>query len=280
MDNNSAQDETPSSTLFISEVPTDTTETDFSNLFQSCNGVLGTRLRWDRNDNLVGFVDFDSEENAVQVKNRFEDGKFQALSNAGMNIHFARQNTRNRDNNSGGNRSRNVSNNSSGGNRRNQSYDNYGGGGSSRRQGGGGNYGNNYGHFPYGGHPYAGAGSAGPIPTDASSTLYVEGVAHDASEREVAHIFRPFPGFQSVRMFTRESRKFPDSTYLLCFVEFDNKHLSTSAMQMLNGYKFDRNDTRGLRISYAANNKGKRAPGSGGGNNGRGDSEENRDQED
>ena len=31
-----------------------------------------------------------------------------------------------------------------------------------------------------------------PIPQNATSTVYVEGIPLDASEREVAHIFRPF----------------------------------------------------------------------------------------
>jgi RNA recognition motif. (a.k.a. RRM, RBD, or RNP domain) len=35
---------------------------------------------------------------------------------------------------------------------------------------------------------------------DACSTLYVEGLPSSATEREVAHIFRPFPGFQSLRI--------------------------------------------------------------------------------
>ena len=32
------------------------------------------------------------------------------------------------------------------------------------------------------------------LPRDASSTLYVEGLPSDATEREVAHIFRRFEG--------------------------------------------------------------------------------------
>lgn len=33
------------------------------------------------------------------------------------------------------------------------------------------------------------------IPNDATSCLYVDGVPIDAPEREVSHIFRPYPGF-------------------------------------------------------------------------------------
>lgn len=34
------------------------------------------------------------------------------------------------------------------------------------------------------------------IPQNATTTVYVEGLPADATEREVAHIFRPYPGFR------------------------------------------------------------------------------------
>lgn len=273
------QEETPSNTLFISEVPADISEEEFARIFETSAGVQGTRLKLDRNNRLVGFVDFDTEENAVAVKTRVTEGKFNAVSNAGMNVHYARQATRNRSENSSlGGRSRNNNNS-----QRSQGYDNYNSNRGGDRSGRGGNV-YNYSPFPYSGHPYSGSGGSGqPLPQDASSTLYVEGVAHDAIEREVAHIFRPFPGFQLVRMLHRESRKYPDSTYLLCFIEFDNKHQATAAMQMLQGYKFDRADSRGLRISYATNNSNKNNNNnnnSGNNNNRRRDMDEPREQED
>jgi hypothetical protein len=36
------------------------------------------------------------------------------------------------------------------------------------------------------------------VPKTASATILVEGLPSDASEREVAHIFRPFLGFKAV----------------------------------------------------------------------------------
>jgi hypothetical protein len=42
------------------------------------------------------------------------------------------------------------------------------------------------------------------IPDGATNTIYVEGIPVDATEREVAHIFRPFTGFKSVRLIPRD----------------------------------------------------------------------------
>ena len=43
-----------------------------------------------------------------------------------------------------------------------------------------------------------------PIPKHATNTIYVEGLPFDTTEREVAHIFRPFVGFKLVRLIPRE----------------------------------------------------------------------------
>lgn len=42
------------------------------------------------------------------------------------------------------------------------------------------------------------------IPESATNTIYVEGIPLNATEREVAHIFRPFTGFKSVRLIPRD----------------------------------------------------------------------------
>eukprot|EP00352_Strombidinopsis_acuminata_P000830 CAMPEP_0176343844 /NCGR_PEP_ID=MMETSP0126-20121128/4231_1 /TAXON_ID=141414 ORGANISM="Strombidinopsis acuminatum, Strain SPMC142" /NCGR_SAMPLE_ID=MMETSP0126 /ASSEMBLY_ACC=CAM_ASM_000229 /LENGTH=62 /DNA_ID=CAMNT_0017689961 /DNA_START=1823 /DNA_END=2011 /DNA_ORIENTATION=+ len=60
-----------------------------------------------------------------------------------------------------------------------------------------------------------------PIPKHATNTVYVEGIPMDASEREVAHIFRPFSGFKSVRLIPREKK--PDEKVILCFADFENQ---------------------------------------------------------
>merc|ERR1719253_492373 len=80
------------------------------------------------------------------------------------------------------------------------------------------------------------------LPRDASSTLYVEGLPSDATEREVANVFRRFEGhgYQSIRMLARESSKTPGKNLYLCFVEFDNPHQATSCLNQMQGYKWDK----------------------------------------
>jgi len=98
------------------------------------------------------------------------------------------------------------------------------------------------------------------LPPDASSCLYIEGLPSDATEREVSHIFRRFEGqgYQSIRMIPRESSK-SGSKLFLCFVEFDNAHQATVAMNQLQGYRVDKTvDSPGIRISFS--NKTRRAP--------------------
>jgi len=100
------------------------------------------------------------------------------------------------------------------------------------------------------------------LPHDASSTLYIEGLPSDATEREVAHVFRKYEGlgFQSVRMRAIESNKTPGTNLFLCFAEFDNPHQATIALYGLQGYRFDTKvENSAIRISYAKA-KGARPP--------------------
>ena len=99
-----------------------------------------------------------------------------------------------------------------------------------------------------------------PIPFNATNTVYVEGVPLDATEREVAHIFRPFPGYKSVRLIPREKR--PGEKVIFCFADFDNKLQTTMVINTLQGYRFDKDDILGLQFSYATTNN-KYNPGSG-----------------
>ena len=39
---------------------------------------------------------------------------------------------------------------------------------------------------------------------NATNTVYVEGIPFDATEREVAHIFRPYPGYKGLRLVEKE----------------------------------------------------------------------------
>lgn len=64
-----------------------------------------------------------------------------------------------------------------------------------------------------------------------------------------ADIFRPYPGFQQIRLIRKSTST--GREYLLCFVDFENNLQSTIAMNTLQGYRFDKHDKIGLKISYA-----------------------------
>jgi RNA recognition motif-containing protein len=81
----------------------------------------------------------------------------------------------------------------------------------------------------------------------ATNIVYLEGLPNDSSEREVAHIFRPFPGFKSVRLITREKN---GQKSLICFADFEEVSQSTLCINTLQGYRFDKNDLVGLHFSY------------------------------
>ena len=85
------------------------------------------------------------------------------------------------------------------------------------------------------------------IRKNATNIVYVEGLPNDTSEREVAHMFRPFPGFKSVRLITREKNC---QKSLICFADFDEVLQSTLCINTLQGYRFDKNDLVGLHFSY------------------------------
>lgn len=62
-------------------------------------------------------------------------------------------------------------------------------------------------------------------------------------------IFRPFPGFHCVRLIQKTANN--NRQYFLCFVDFETSLQATIAMTTLQGYRFDKNDKVGLKISYA-----------------------------
>jgi RNA recognition motif-containing protein len=253
--------EVESSTLFVAELPFELQEADFINLFNGCEGFLDARIRRDKNDKPVGFVDFDTSAHAVAARERFQGHKFSDFD-VGLNIHFSRQN-------------RSGEFHGSGNSRGDRSH-------GGQHTGGGGQ--------PHGGHlqtlfpssaempPTTAFYAMQPtfsqptypafmqnlsqmypsLPPDASNTLYVEGVPTDATEREVSHIFRPYAGFSSLRILQKESKQYPNRVYFLCFVEFDNKFQATAAMHALQGYRMDKNDTKGLHISYAKTDRKER----------------------
>lgn len=89
---------------------------------------------------------------------------------------------------------------------------------------------------------------------NATNIVYVEGLPLNATEREVAHIFRPFPGFKSVRIITRDKA---GEKSVICFADFDDILQSTICINTLQGYRFDKNDLVGLHFSYGVSKQKK-----------------------
>lgn len=89
---------------------------------------------------------------------------------------------------------------------------------------------------------YGGHGRENPISPDASNTLFVEGLPANCTRREVSHIFRPFPGFQEVRLVSKESKYAGADVWILCFADFASPSQAAVALDHLQGYKFDEQD--------------------------------------
>jgi RNA recognition motif-containing protein len=269
-----------SATLFVAEVPLEVTEAEFRSTFGVCEGYRSARLRSDRNDNTVGFVEFNDRESAAAARERLEGFKFSS-NDSGITIHFA-HNSRSKDKHQHyqqdsprslrqgvGSPSRYVN-----GYHRMDGYSNGRADVGSRK---GVRPGLSF--MPMGMQPvlstsaaalngtdmsgipfYPGLGSpnlsypsyqAYHLPADAAPTLYVEGLPLDATEREVSHIFRQMPGYLDLRIMLKESKQHPARVFNFCFVEFDNKYHATAALHHLQGYKMEKNDVKGLSISYA-----------------------------
>ena len=82
---------------------------------------------------------------------------------------------------------------------------------------------------------------------NATSNVYVEGIPIDATEREVSHIFRPYPGYKGLRLIEKEKN---GKKTFIGFVDFENVIQSTVCINTLQGYRFDKNDLLGLHLSY------------------------------
>uniref|UniRef100_M1BLA1 Nucleic acid binding protein n=1 Tax=Solanum tuberosum TaxID=4113 RepID=M1BLA1_SOLTU len=92
-----------------------------------------------------------------------------------------------------------------------------------------------------------------PLPPEASSTLFVEGLPANCTRREFADIFRPFVGFKEVRLVIKESRHPGGHPFVLCFVDFMSPPHAATAMDTLQGYKLDEHerDSPNLRLQFA-----------------------------
>lgn len=94
--------------------------------------------------------------------------------------------------------------------------------------------------------------SEGPVVNE-SNVLFVDGLPSDCTRREVAHLFRPFIGFKEIKVIHKEPRRAGEKGYVLCFVEFDDAKCALTALQALQGYKFDdkKPDAPVMRIQFA-----------------------------
>ncbi|CAN0334494.1 unnamed protein product [Ectocarpus fasciculatus] len=68
--------ETPSHGLFVSDLPSDITEKELERLFAGCHGFESCRVRKDKNEHDVGFVDFLDTDSATIAKERFKGHVF------------------------------------------------------------------------------------------------------------------------------------------------------------------------------------------------------------
>jgi len=252
---------TPSTCLFLPELPADVGDGVLERHFRGFTGFSNCRTRFDRNGKLVGFVEFETVDDAVRSRDSMQgQSPFPGVS---WHIHFS--------NNTKG-AAPGVKRPREGGQR-----DPVGRADAQRPATGiqqqpmmappqpymqqpppqqiqqpmmapPGAY------APPMGHPPQPNYMAMSLPADASSTLYIEGLPTDSTEREVSHIFRRFDGqgYQSLRLIARDSQKAIGTKLFLCFVEFDNAHQATVAMQQLQGYRIDKTaDAPGIKISYS-----------------------------
>ncbi|KAH6831105.1 hypothetical protein C2S53_009300 [Perilla frutescens var. hirtella] len=78
-----------------------------------------------------------------------------------------------------------------------------------------------------------------PLPAAESNILFIDGLPTDCTRREIGHLFRPFIGFREIRVVHKEPRRRGDKAMVLCFVEFTDAKCALTAMEALQGYKFD-----------------------------------------
>ncbi|KAJ0578940.1 putative RNA recognition motif domain, nucleotide-binding alpha-beta plait domain superfamily [Helianthus annuus] len=94
-----------------------------------------------------------------------------------------------------------------------------------------------------------------PLPADASSTIYIEGLPSNCTRREVAHIFRPFVGYKEVRLISKESKHRGGDPLIIGFVDFTTPACAATALSALQGYKMDEHDpsSSSLRLQFSKN---------------------------
>ncbi|KAL0403897.1 UNVERIFIED_CONTAM: RNA-binding protein 2 [Sesamum radiatum] len=119
-----------------------------------------------------------------------------------------------------------------------------------------------YDHYLPSGSSFAPARTGGgrthiPLPPDACSTLYVEVVFPSP---RFPDIFRPFMGYMGLRLVRREPRQPGRQPVILCFVDFLTSTHAATAMELLQGYQVDINDSDSgyLRLEFSRCPDGRR----------------------
>eukprot|EP00741_Cyanophora_paradoxa_P002948 tig00000655_g2861.t1 len=244
-----------STTLFVAELPHGMSEDAFQQQVNSLPGYVSSRLRSDRNGSLVGFIEFRDRGSAEHAKDKLDGTR---LENAAKPLDILRaapptrlsgppaRPKRGRDDETDDRRERRRSRSPPGRGRDAffpppmPGYPSF----------------MDPGFFPGpAAYPFMAGAPMGlgmplvdprEVPMEATKTLYVQGVPGDATEREIAHIFRPFAGYLSVRLLERKSGQGKYG-----FVEFEDRVQAFIALRSSQGYRMDRNDNEGLYISFA-----------------------------
>ena len=74
------------------------------------------------------------------------------------------------------------------------------------------------------------------VPPNATPTLHVTGIPSDVTERELGHIFRPFPGFRGLRL---KPPREPGRGGPLAFVDFEQPSQALVCLRAVDGYRVD-----------------------------------------
>ena len=274
--------------LYVCQIPLNVTKDDIINIFHEVDGYIDTRIKTMSDKGKIAFIDFENETNANFAKETLQGFKFSegdkgliikiSENSKNKNKNFSSkkrrrdenrfdrnrfENKHNRYDNYNNNFSGNFNNNNvtndllnslnldaknlelfqtllakiNNNNNHNNSY----------------NYNNNNKNFNDLIQSYS-KDFLISLKNNATNIVYVEGIPLDASEREVSHIFRPFPGFKKLRLINKEKN---GENTVLCFVDFENVVQSTICINTLQGYRFSKDDLIGLHFSYGVT-KGKK----------------------
>jgi hypothetical protein len=249
----------PSETLYLGDLRNNYSREEIVAAFQGVPGYVATRVRNDKFNHSVAFVEFASVQQAADARDALHNVLKIRPQDPPVTIHFARPSVPLPE----------LPPPGSGGLKRGRDapgpqqmmpppQQHMGGaavdvrnvrprggpaGPTAMLMGGGG------GMAPDAASAYGQPQQRGPMePAPPGPSLFVEGVPPDASEREIAHVFRPFIGYLGMRLVARRIQLAP-----LVFVDFASTEAAVAAREGLQGYKFDPADPtdRGIHIQFA-----------------------------